>query len=430
MKKNLLNKIKKCYNVNMNTKMLKKTVITFFITSALVVSWVGVNMANGQTDDAFNDEIKQLNSKIQAQKQQLDALANKQKAYANSIAVKQAEKNTLASQLSLLEDRVGQAELEIDATNLDINKTNLELQKINLDILDTNVKIDEQKDRIAHLLRLVYKQDRASSIEILLLNDSISEFLNHAKYLENANDELRQNLSKLQYDKERLDKTQADAQEKQRQLATLKIELESRKSKLDYEKSQQVYLLEETKESEKAYQTLLQQAQKEAAQAEAEISGLERTIREKMTQKDRDRLSGSDSTLSWPISGRVITSPFRDPNYPFRRIIGEHSGTDFRSPQGSPLYAAADGYVARVKFDGSTAYAYIMIIHNDGISTVYGHVSAVNVEVDQYVVKGQLIGKTGGAPGRPGSGPFSTGAHLHFEVRKNGIPVNAMDYLP
>jgi murein DD-endopeptidase MepM/ murein hydrolase activator NlpD len=414
----------------MNKKILKKIIISFFASAILVVFWLGINMANGQTNDAFNDEIKQLNSKIQAQKQQLEALAAKQKAYADGIAVKQAEKNTLASQLSLLEDKVAQAELEIDATNLDINKTGLELQKINLDILDTNVKIDEQKDRIAKLLRLVDKQDKVSSMEILLLNDSISEFLNHAKYLENANDELRQNLSKLQYDKERLDKAQKQAQEKQQQLATLKLELENKKSKLDYEKSQQLYLLEETKESEKAYQNLLQQAKKEAAQAEAEISGLERTIREKMAQKDRDRLAGSDSTLSWPISGRVITSPFRDPNYPFRRIIGEHSGTDFRSPQGSPLYAAADGYVARVKFDGSTAYAYIMIIHNDGLSTVYGHVSAVNVEVDQYVVKGQLIGKTGGAPGRPGSGSFSTGPHLHFEVRKNGIPVNPMDYLP
>lgn len=410
--------------------MLKNTILGLFIISALAVSWVGIDMANGQTDDAFNAEIKELNTKIQTQKQQLEALANKQKAYARSIAAKQAEKNTLASQLSLLEDKVQQAELEIDATNLEINKTNLELQKINLDILDTNVQIDEQKDRIADLLRLVYKQDKVSSMEILLLNDSISEFLNHSKYLENANDELRQNLSKLQYDKERLDKAQAQAQEKHRQLATLKLELEDKKSKLDYEKSQQIYLLEETKESEKAYQNLLQQAKKEAAQAEAEISGLERTIREKMAQKDRDRLSGSDSSLTWPISGRVITATFRDPDYPFRRIIGEHSAIDIRSPQGSPLYAAADGYVARVKFDGSTAYAYIMIIHNDGISTVYSHVSAVNVEADQYVVRGQLIGKTGGSPGRPGSGSFSTGPHLHFEVRKNGIPVNPLDYLP
>ena len=199
---------------------------------------------------------------------------------------------------------------------------------------------------------------------------------------------------------------------------------------MEYEQSLQANLLEETKQSEQAYQNLLQEAKRQAAQAEAEISNIENTIRSKMAQKDKDRLNNSDSSIAWPISGRYVTATFHDPDYPFRRIIGEHSGIDLRSPQGSPLYAAADGYVARVKFDGSTAYAYIMIIHNDGLSTVYGHVSGVNVEADQYVVKGQLIGKTGGGPGRPGSGPFSTGSHLHFEVRKNGIPVNPLDYLP
>lgn len=405
-------------------------ILILLIFSATFIIWRNISIVNGQEDDAFNAEIKALNQQIQAQKQQLESLANKQKEYAKQIAAKQQEKNTLSSQLSLLADKAAQTELEIESTNLSISKTNLEAQKISLDILDTNATIDAQKDRIAKLLRLVYKQDQVSSLEVLLLNDSISEFLNHAKYLENANSELRQNLNQLQYEKERLDQAKINIDNKNKELNILKQALESSKSKLEYEQSLQTNLLEETKQSEQAYQNLLKEAKRQAAQAEAEISGIEQTIRNKMAQKDKDRLAGSDSTIAWPISGRYITSTFHDPDYPFRRIIGEHSGVDLRSPQGSPLYAAADGYVARVKFDGSTAYAYIMIIHNDGLSTVYGHVSGVNVAADQYVVKGQLIGKTGGGPGRPGSGPFSTGSHLHFEVRKNGIPVNPLDYLP
>lgn len=415
------------------TKKNKKIIIylaALLIFSASIFASKNVALVSGQSDDAFNAEINALNLQIQAQKQQLDALAKKQKEYAQNIAAKQSEKNTLSSQLSLLAESAKQTSLEIESTSLSINKTNLEAQKINLNILDTNASIDSQKERIAKLLRMVYKQDQVSSLEVLLLNDSISEFLKHSKYLENANSELRQNLTKLQYDKERLDESKIKIDEKNRELNSLKLSLESKKAKLEYEQSQQVYLLEETKESEKAYQNLLKEAKRQAAQAEAEISGLEKTIRNRMAQKDRDRLDGSDSTINWPISGRYITASFHDPDYPFRRVIGEHSAIDLRSPQGSPIYAAADGYVARVKFDGSTAYAYIMLIHNDGLSTVYGHVSGVNVKDDQYVVRGQLIGKTGGAPGRPGSGPFSTGSHLHFEVRKNGIPVNPLDYLP
>lgn len=413
-----------------NQSLTKKIAISALCLGCVLFSLNHVKQAASQNDDMLNAEIQQLNTQIQTQKQQLDALANRQKAYSQAISAKQAEKNSLSSQLDILEARLSKAQLEIDSTNLEINKTNLEAKKISLDIIDTNSQIEEQKEHIAKLLRLVYKQTQVSTLEMLLINDSISEFLNQAKYLENANEELRQSLVQLQSDKSRLEKAEANIKTKSQELATLKDALEEQKAKLAYEESEKNQLLDETKSSEQAYQRLLQEAKRQAAQAESEISNLENTIRSKMAQKDKDRLDSSDSTLAWPITGRTVTSSFHDPEYPFRRIIGEHSGVDLRSKQGNPLYAAADGYVARVKFDGSTAYSYIMIVHNDGLSTVYGHVSGVNVAADQYVTKGQLIGKTGGGPGMPGSGPFSTGSHLHFEVRKNGIPVNPLNYLP
>jgi len=413
--------------------MLKKsTLLKFVITGAGISLFFflifKISPVWGE-DDLLNIEIQQLNNQIQSQKQQLDSLAEKQKAYSQAIAAKQEEKMTLSSQLELLETKVSKAESEIESTNLEINKTDLEARKISLDILDTNSRIDAQKDHIAKLLRLVYKQDQVSTLEILLLNNSISEFLNQAKYLENANEELKNSLITLQNDRDKLERAQLNIKDKRKELADLKNEMEEKKAELEYQKAAKNNLLEETKSSESAYQDLLAQAKKEAQQAEAEISNLEKTIRDKMAQSSKDRLASSDSTISWPVTGHYITATFHDPDYPFRRIIGEHSGIDIRAKQGTPLYAAADGYVARVKFNGSSAYAYIMIIHDNGLSTIYGHVSAVNVEADQYVTKGQRIGATGGGPGMPGSGPFSTGSHLHFEVRKNGIPVNPLNYL-
>jgi murein DD-endopeptidase MepM/ murein hydrolase activator NlpD len=70
-----------------------------------------------------------------------------------------------------------------------------------------------------------------------------------------------------------------------------------------------------------------------------------------------------------------------------------------------------------------------MIIHANGLATLYAHMSRLDVVQDQYVTRGQVIGLSGGRAGSPGAG-FSTGPHLHFEVREDGIPVDPYKYLP
>ena len=384
----------------------------------------------GQAGSSVDDEIKSLNDKIQNQKKQMDNLAEKQKAYQAAIEQKRQDKDNLTNQLSILENRAAKVQLDIESTNLNIDKTNLEIKKIQLDMENVDNDIETEKQHISSLLRLVYKQDQVSTIEMLLLNNSLAEFLNQAKYLENTNDKIKESLESLQSKKDQLEKSQLSLDAKNKDLTTLKTELGQKVDNLSYEQQSKEVILEETKSSEAEYQRLLAQAKKEQLQAEAEVYSLEKAIRQKMSEKDKEKLESGSSDIAWPVAGRTITTGFHDPDYPYRKIIGEHPAIDIRSAQGSTLRAAGDGYVARVKFDGSTAYAYIMIIHNNGLSTVYGHVSAVSVAVDQYVHQGDVIGKTGGAPHGVGSGPFTTGSHLHFEVRKDGVPVNPLNYLP
>jgi murein DD-endopeptidase MepM/ murein hydrolase activator NlpD len=127
--------------------------------------------------------------------------------------------------------------------------------------------------------------------------------------------------------------------------------------------------------------------------------------------------------LAWPLSGSMkITSPYGDRIHP---IIGEeifHRGVDLRAHYGSPVLAPADGVVL---FTGrKTTYGNLMIVlHGGGIATVYGHLWKFSVQPYQRVSKGQVLGYTGNTG-------FSTGPHLHFEVRQNGEPTNPLEWLP
>lgn len=414
-------------------KKFNKIKILFSFTIALIVLFIIVDYkfpVLGQSDSAINAEIELLNQQIAEQQKRIDQINEKRKEYEALVNKAQSEVASLNNQLIILNSRISQAELEIENTEIQITKTNLQIQKLNADAVALDQKIKKQKENITHLLRLSYQQGQVSTLEIILLNDSLADFLNQIKYLDNTNKEINKNVSDLKNTKELLEKNKENLEKQGRELNNLKNELISTRNSLEYEKQNKAFVLEETREMEKEYQSLIAKAKREHQQARVDINNLEVSVRQKLASLSDDPLKDSDNTIVWPIPRNVITARFHDPAYPYRHIIGEHSGIDIRAAQGTTLRAAADGYVARVKYDGTSAYAYIMIIHANNLSTVYGHVSAVNVQADQFVVQGQIIGKTGGAPGSPGAGSFSTGPHLHFEVRKNGLPVNPINYLP
>ncbi len=406
-------------------RLIKLIILALFFYGFLT----GATTASSQFED-IDSQINDLNLKILSQKQEIENLKARQLEYQEKIQLKQQEKISLNNQLEILADRLSKAQVDIDTANLEIDKTNLEIEKIEIDKKNLDDKIAEQKQHIATLLRSLHKQDQASTLEILLLNNSLTEFINQAKYLQDANTELGRSVEILKQDKLSLENSILKLDEKNEEMLVLKKQLEQKKDSLAYEQANKNNLLIETKESEREYQKLIEAGKREQRQAEAAIANAEVLIRQKMSEKDRQRLNNGNNTIAWPVPQNVITAEFRDKTYPYKNIIGEHSAVDIRAKQGTTISAAADGYVAKVKFDGTKNYAYIMIIHGNGLSTVYGHVSAVYVMTDQYVKQGQAIGKSGGMPGGIGSGPFTTGPHLHFEVRLNGLPVNPEKYLP
>jgi murein DD-endopeptidase MepM/ murein hydrolase activator NlpD len=379
---------------------------------------------------SVNQEIQNLNSKIQTQKKLLETIRIQQKQYQTQIRAKINAETTLNNQLAILKDQTAKTQLDIDSVNSTINKTKLEVKKTKLDNINLGEEINARQLNISFLLQSLYRKNKASDLEVLLLNNSLSDFLSQIKYLNDTNEGLRKSVESLKIQKNQLTKNQELLEQKNNNLLSLKKQLTAKEDDLNYEQENKTNLLEETHSSEQEYQRLLQNGLAKQRQAESDISSAEQSIRQKMSQKDKNILDTSNNSISWPVPSRVINASFHDPDYPFQKLLGQHSGVDIRAPQGTTLLAAADGYVAKVRFSNNKNYAYIMLIHGNSLSTVYGHISAVFVTTDQYVSKGEPIGRTGGTPGSIGAGPFSTGPHLHFEVRLKGIPVNPLNYLP
>lgn len=131
--------------------------------------------------------------------------------------------------------------------------------------------------------------------------------------------------------------------------------------------------------------------------------------------------------LSWPVYGPV-SAGYLDASYEERFGI-PHEGVDIEVSQGSPVYAAADGVVFAVRDGGEKGYTYMLIGHRDGFATLYGHLSSVVKSAGEEVAAGEFIGLSGGEIGAPGSGPLTTGPHLHFEVIERGVHIDPLEFL-
>jgi len=378
------------------------------------------------------DEITELQKKIEAKQLEIKKLEEQKKLYQKKIDSLEKAALTLKNKISLINNRIYKTKTEIKETESKIEEKNLSIERIQLSINDQKKKIDNNKKNLARLLQIINVYDNKSPLEIILLNRSVSDFFAQIKYLKDIQSALQGSLKKIKIVKETLELQEKELREAKENLLDLRDSLTKKKNDLLLEKRGKQNLLKETQGAEWKYQSLLAAAIREHRLIEQEIKKTEAEIREKILNKkltDSDLQTNVPPILSWPFPEHHITCYFHDPDYPFKKILGPHSGIDIRARQGTPIRSAASGYVAKVRNAGLGGYSYILIVHGGNLSTLYGHVSKIYVEKGERVKRGDIIGLSGGMPGTPGAGRFSTGPHLHFEVRLNGTPVNPLEYL-
>jgi murein DD-endopeptidase MepM/ murein hydrolase activator NlpD len=398
---------------------MKKTVI---IAIAILV----LTSSRGVFSDTAKDEVLGINDQIVAKKQQISDLNKQISASQNTISALQNSEDTLQNEIAILDNQVAKNKLDIQSTQDQIDEITLELQSLDAQISDMEKHVATDRDMLSNLIRKIDREDDRSALLSMFLADDLSSIFARVKTMTDLQGDMLTTVKRLQEEKAAAEAKRAEESAKNDDLRKQKDQLQVDQIRLSDSLASKQELMDATRNSENKYQGLIASLRDEANSVTSDITSLEDQVRQRIAADDR--FPTGDVILSWPVPSRVVTTTFHDPNYVFRRIM-EHPGIDIGStPQGTPVHAAAPGYVLKVH-DGGYGYSYIIILHANGISTVYGHLSRLAATEDSYVDRNDIIGYSGGMPGTRGAGPMTTGPHLHFEVRVSGIPTDPMDYL-
>jgi len=378
------------------------------------------------------DESSDIQAKIDANNQQLESLKTEIAAFQSQIDALGSKKNTLQSTISGLTISQKQLAAQILATQNKISSANLQIQRLSFSIGDKEVSITADQQAITKALQSIAEGERTSIITNLISSHSFGEVWQTADEFIQFNRALGNDINDLRAVRTELS-TNRDAVTKEKtQLVSLNNDLALQKRSVDASKAAQQKLLSDTKNQESTYQQLITQKKAAEKSFEQELSSLQSQLN-LIVHPGLLPKSGS-GLLAWPFSSPYMlncsqrkstfgnlfcitqyfgNTPFATAN-PQIYNSGGHPGVDFSSPIGTAVKAALSGTVLAT---GNTdlvrgCYSFgkwVMIDHKNGISTLYAHLSNIDVSAGQAIGTGQTIGLSGMTG-------YATGPHLHFGV--------------
>lgn len=358
-------------------------------------------------------ELKEINQEIRNTEKQLEEVKEQQSDVA--IRLKNIE-----SQLKQKEQELNKLEKELQSTQEALETTRKELEKV-------IEEAEKQESLMADRIRVIYMNGSSSYLELLLEAKSLNEFLDRMVMVKQLIAFDVEGLERLQQYRDQVDKKRAELEGLEHLLSQKRQAVVNQKAEIEKKKKEQSELLQRLKEEQKRYERDLDELEKTSKELEKTIQQLLKQLEEQRRSQNQSRSKYTGGILAWPVPGfYTITSPFGyriHPVYDVRRL---HTGIDIGSNPGQSIYgqnfvAGADGTVIFAGWYGGYGNC-VIIEHGGDITTLYAHGSQILVSAGQEVKRGQPVMKVG-------STGISTGPHAHFEVRKNGVPVDPLPYL-
>lgn len=141
-----------------------------------------------------------------------------------------------------------------------------------------------------------------------------------------------------------------------------------------------------------------------------------------LVMRKQEMLASIPSVEPIPSDKARVSSGFGERLHPILKIQKQHMGLDFTSPMGTEAHVTGDGKVVFADYSTNGYGIHVIVDHGFGYQTLYGHLSALKVRAGQHVKRGDVIGLVGNTG-------LSSGPHLHYEVHKDGTPVDPVNYL-
>ena len=399
---------------------------SLFLAAACLLLSVSVYPATAATSmSSLQNKLDKLSQSIVQHKKELSNAKKKEQAakaleseLKEKVTVVQSQISVLKGQIAEVQNSIGLKEQEIAAKEQQITEKEAEIA-------------DQWGDFKQHMAAMQELRDGGSVAMLSAVND-LYELLTFNEVMQDISIKDTEILDNMKNAKEALESDKLT-------LESQRSELQSKKADLDAQNSQMRAKQNELNSSVAAAQMSAAEAQQAQKDAQAAIESDEMNYEavKKQIQKMIAAAAASKPTLSFtgficPLkSYSRISSEYGWRKNPVTGVNKLHAGTDFAAPGGTPIYAAASGYVQVAGWSSGGYGNYVIIYHDkmsDGnqYSTLYGHMRSVATSAGKYVQQGEIIGYVG-------STGNSTGNHLHLEVWKGGSKANAVNprgYIP
>lgn len=390
------------------------------VACALMAVVTAVTVTGGPIGriSASADTLDDLQSKY-------NALEQKQEALKNSLDAAQEKIDEQQKKQDKLEEKISLTQQQISVLNSQISKASAEIEKNEKEIAEKQKEIKATYKLFKERVKASYMSSDPSMLGVLLGAENLSDFIMRTELIRRVSQYDKQIVTKLKKDQKALESAKKELEKDKQTLQSAKDKLTAKQADLNSAYSKSEAAMQTLEKDQQMYKENKEEIERQMAQAEKEIQAAIAAAQKSGGGSGGGSGKYTGGRFTWPCPGYTnITCGYGwrtwdDGSSEFHKGIDISSGGIY----GASIVAAASGTVLIAQNYNSNGYGcYVVIDHGGGLSTLYGHASTVVASPGQKVKKGDVIAKVG-------STGWSTGPHLHFEVRKNGQHTDPMAYL-